>query len=327
MPVESDIIGVIRDHRWVEVGDQRKRLQAYGCRKMLDLSKGNELGAGQPDLLRLAGPGRTFVLVHAFLLADPKAMRKRGGMKASFDATLKAIEARGSVVRDLETGLTTETKEHRKAVVAVSHSHISRASRGERSALNGKMSQGRPPKWDNPEHRQVMWEEWHSTANRTNVDAAKEASRRIGKYVSPNTMWKTVKVMRAERGMKGKGASGRRPHSAAAALAAKVGSPSEAGRPPIPKAPAPKQGVVYFIRNGVRDRVKIGFSENHKVRLSSLQGASPDALMLIGTLPGTVKFERRMHERFKAYREKGEWFRVEGKLATFLKTLRKPQKG
>ncbi len=68
-----------------------------------------------------------------------------------------------------------------------------------------------------------------------------------------------------------------------------------------------------------RDRVKIGFSEGHKTRLASLQNASPDALKLIGVVPGSVQLERKMHARFKAYREKGEWFRIEGTLATFLK--------
>jgi hypothetical protein len=315
MTVESDLLGVLRHHRWIEAGDQRKRLEAYGCRKMLDLSKGNELGAGQPELLRLAGPGRTFVLVHAFLLADPKAMKKRGGLKASFDAALKAVEARGSIVRDLETGLTTETKPHRKAIVAVSHNHISRASRGERSALNGKLSQGRPPRWANPADRKIIWEEWHSALNRTNDEAAAAASKRMDKEISPNSMWKVVKAMRVEKGHDAKGASGRRPNKIKAMIAATYGKKQA------------EVGSIYFVRNGRRRRIKIGYTGDYRARISNLMTASGDELKLVALIRGSRQDEKALHYRFGDYWVKGEWFKFEGELAEYVRSLPKPPRG
>jgi hypothetical protein len=94
-----------------------------------------------------------------------------------------------------------------------------------------------------------------------------------------------------------------------------------------PKPPPPLKGVVYFLKNGERDRVKIGFSSRYSARHATLQGASCDDLTLLGTIPGTLKSERKMHTRFKAQRihPRREWFRVEGALAKFLKTLSKPK--
>lgn len=86
------------------------------------------------------------------------------------------------------------------------------------------------------------------------------------------------------------------------------------------------RGVVYFLKNGASGRVKIGFSEQHRVRMTTLQGASPDDLSLIGVLPGTMKSEKRLQRRFAKYKIRGEWYRVEGELAKFIKTLPKISK-
>ena len=101
---------------------------------------------------------------------------------------------------------------------------------------------------------------------------------------------------------------------------------------PDPNRPLPKarirRGVVYFIKNGNRNRVKIGFSEGHEKRLSSLQGGSPENLTLLGVIPGPAQLERRMHKKFAAQRihPKREWFRIAGDLAKFLSTLSKTKR-
>lgn len=319
MAVENDKIGVVREHRWIKAGEQRRRLEAEGCRGILDIGG----SASRSDVVKMACQDRVFVLVHAFLLADPRARGRKGGMKADLAAVIKELGKRGAAVMDMETGLTTQAPEHRKAILAVSFAHIARSNQGLKSSLNGHKSRGRPRSWDDPAVRKVIWEEWHSNENKTNKQASERAGARLERYVSPNTMWKIVDEMRRAKGLKGKGASGRRPHSVAAKVAA-IGT--EDLNPP--KAPPPKKGVVYFIKNGERDRVKIGFSSDHTVRLSTLQNASCDALTLLGTVPGNAKLEHRMHERFKAQRihPRREWFRVEGALAKFLKTLSKPKR-
>lgn len=321
MSTEPDTIGLARDHRWMRLEEQRARLKLV-CRVVVTMgdSKGRDSGKRSPhtveDLERLTRPDTVIQLMYAFLLADPTKKRMRGGLRTEFERTLKRLEKRGGIVRDVLTGLSTETKERRRALLLAVKDQIKRSGQGRHSEENGKLSKGRPKQWADPAHRQIIWNEWHSNAHATNIEAADEASRKMGKRITHYVMWRVVKQMREERGLKGLGASGRRPNSAAAALAAAVGVPS--GRPPVPKQRIPK-GVVYFVRNGVRDRVKIGFSGSHGARLSALQNASPDRLTLLGTLPGTIKTERRMHARFKDYRETGEWFRVEGTLATFLR--------
>lgn len=311
----------MRDHRWMTADAQAKRLE--GCRAILSLGGGRRLKeVTRAELAPLVRPGTMVLMVYPFLLAEPNARHKRGGLHADFDAALaQLVDKRGGHVRDVLTGASTETTEGRRAMTLLAYDQIARHNQGRRSADNGARSRGRPKLWEDPGVQKIIWEEWHSSENPTNTAASKAAGVRIGQYVSINTMWRIVKQMRAAKGLKGKGASGRRPNSTAAKVAAEIGSIDTAG----PKPPPPRRGVVYFIQNGDQGRVKIGFSERHAFRLSTLQGATPDALTLIGTIPGNAKLEKKMHERFKEQRihPRREWFRVEGKLAAFLKTLSK----
>lgn len=324
MSTNEDTIGVARDHRWMRLAEQQKQLKA-SSRVVITLgdAKGTESkGYSLADVAQIIRPGTVVQVMYAFLLAEARGQPgKHGKMRRStFDKALAIVEKRKGIVRDMLTGLSTETKTGRQAIIDLAHSQIARSNRGASSADNGARSRGRPQQWFDPERRQIVWDEWHSSAHATNTDAANEASKRIGQRITHFTMWRIVKEMRKERGLKGLGASGRRPNSAAAALAATVGKPSDDRK--LPKARV-RKGVVYFIKNGARDRVKIGFSEGHEDRLRSLQGASADKLTLIGLVVGTRKTEMKMHKRFADYRERGEWFRVEGALARYLKTLMK----
>ena len=323
---KDDIIGVARDHRWMRLAEQKRQLEA-SSRVVLTLGDSSgKNGRGQTfeTLTRLVRPGTVVQLMYAFLLADPARKRQRGGLKAEFERAVSVlVDEKKAVIMDVLTGLSTETKDKRRAFTLSAFDQIRRSSQGKQSHENGKLSRGRPKRWANPEFRQIIWREWHSNAHATNTEAADEASRQMGQRITHYVMWRIVNEMREENGLKGKGASGRRPNSAAAALATAVGKPDPSR--PLPKARVPK-GAVYFIRNGARDRVKIGFSEGHEGRFRALQSASSDVLTLLGTVPGTMKTERRIHRKFAEYRERGEWFRVEGELARFLKTLTKTKR-
>lgn len=66
-------------------------------------------------------------------------------------------------------------------------------------------------------------------------------------------------------------------------------------------------GDLYFI--GADDGpIKIGFSANPKVRLRSLQLASPFPLRLLAVVKDESHLEREYHKRFAAHRLHGEWF-------------------
>lgn len=79
--------------------------------------------------------------------------------------------------------------------------------------------------------------------------------------------------------------------------------------------------LVYFIVEPASRSVKIGSAICPESRLQSLQTSNPNALVLIGTKEGGSAQEKEYHRRFDAYRIRpdGEWFRLEGDLAAFLR--------
>ena len=65
----------------------------------------------------------------------------------------------------------------------------------------------------------------------------------------------------------------------------------------------------YFVLNETRGTVKIGKSFDVGKRLPSIQTGSSDELRVICIAPDVGPFsERALHERFKKYRIRGEWF-------------------
>jgi len=69
-------------------------------------------------------------------------------------------------------------------------------------------------------------------------------------------------------------------------------------------------GVVYFLAAPSVDLVKIGFSLDVKDRLRKLSTGSAVVTQLLKTIPGTRQDEATLHRRFKAYRVRGEWFKL-----------------
>lgn len=66
--------------------------------------------------------------------------------------------------------------------------------------------------------------------------------------------------------------------------------------------------MIYFITNESQTTVKIGYSSDPKRRLGSIQTGQFEKLLLFGTAPGTKKVEKHLHELFKKFRIRGEWF-------------------
>jgi hypothetical protein len=89
------------------------------------------------------------------------------------------------------------------------------------------------------------------------------------------------------------------------------GSLSERSRP----------GFIYFLQNGRRKIIKIGYTRDHGGRVSSLQNANPDELKVLATIRGTRMAEAELHKRFSKFNVRGEWFRLEGDLAKYVAGL------
>jgi hypothetical protein len=81
----------------------------------------------------------------------------------------------------------------------------------------------------------------------------------------------------------------------------------------------PRPGFVYFIQSGAA--VKIGFTTALAKRLDALSTslAEPPSVLLVE--PGTVADERAYHRRFAVSRMRMEWFRLEGEVAEFLRSV------
>lgn len=85
---------------------------------------------------------------------------------------------------------------------------------------------------------------------------------------------------------------------------------------------------VYFARGHLSGLIKIGFSNNPHRRVKEFcsrfdQGESADVLFMT---PGGRGHERNFHRQFRPQREKGEWFRENGKLSRFIKMALKDSK-
>ena len=82
------------------------------------------------------------------------------------------------------------------------------------------------------------------------------------------------------------------------------------------------QPCVYIV--GFAGFVKIGTTQNPVGRFQEFQVATPYTLYVHAIFPivrGRVHLETRFHTRYAEYRERGEWFRVEGDLRRFLKMV------
>jgi hypothetical protein len=78
-------------------------------------------------------------------------------------------------------------------------------------------------------------------------------------------------------------------------------------------------GCLYFLGAMGLQAVKIGFTSNDpKLRLKELQTGNPHALQLLLVREGTMGQEAWLHNYFKELWIRGEWFRLEGHLASFV---------
>jgi len=76
--------------------------------------------------------------------------------------------------------------------------------------------------------------------------------------------------------------------------------------------------VIYFITDGLRKYVKIGYTNNLERRLSGLRVGNPYGIEVLGIMDGGVKEERNVHEMFSKNRYMGEWFELSSEIQDFI---------
>ena len=69
---------------------------------------------------------------------------------------------------------------------------------------------------------------------------------------------------------------------------------------------------IYVIANLEFKVCKIGFSNNVHSRLTQIQTGCPFPLKIYKMFKGTMKQEKRLHQKYKDFRLSGEWFRFDG---------------
>ncbi len=76
--------------------------------------------------------------------------------------------------------------------------------------------------------------------------------------------------------------------------------------------------MIYIIRHGASHFVKIGFAEDVTERVKLLQCGTPEVLVLLRTLPGCRGVEAWMHNRFREFRHRSEWFVFQDEMLTIV---------
>lgn len=93
---------------------------------------------------------------------------------------------------------------------------------------------------------------------------------------------------------------------------------------PLPTAipePPPELVVIYFV--GCGDWIKIGSSRLNNIcsRLTAIDRIVPYETQYLGEFIAERKREFELHDQFKRFRHKGEWFRKNPELIALIKEL------
>lgn len=75
---------------------------------------------------------------------------------------------------------------------------------------------------------------------------------------------------------------------------------------------------IYFIEAPHCAMIKIGRAEDVAQRMSALQCASPEELLLLWCYAAPLEHEAALHRHFRALRSHGEWFRAEHPLTEYI---------
>jgi len=73
---------------------------------------------------------------------------------------------------------------------------------------------------------------------------------------------------------------------------------------------------IYFLQGEKTKLIKIGFSRDIASRIEGFRAGSPDALILIGAIDGSLVTEKFTQDEFAGDRRQGEWFVPSPKLLT-----------
>jgi DNA-binding XRE family transcriptional regulator len=78
--------------------------------------------------------------------------------------------------------------------------------------------------------------------------------------------------------------------------------------------------MIYFIKDGVSDCIKIGYSAKNNIRqrISCLRCGNPNPLEVLKIIPGSMGLEKEIHHKFKHLKKSGEWYAISDELLDFI---------
>jgi len=85
--------------------------------------------------------------------------------------------------------------------------------------------------------------------------------------------------------------------------------------------------VIYFIGTEDGHSIKIGYADDPRARLDTLQTGCPQRLALLAYMDGGPHEERALHKRLAAHRIRGEWFKPNPELDEIMKAAKVPVDG
>ena len=165
----SAVIGFIRVilPRYPESG-QRKAMTTHNIEAVIQ-EGGKKPTGTRADLLRMHAPRRVIAIQHLFLLADPKAKRKRGGTRTDLWKAIDAWEADGGIFWELSTGLRSDDARERDEMTREA---VEALARGRHKTDRGD-KRGRPKKEFSDDEKAKGKAVWESRKYRTWAEAGK----------------------------------------------------------------------------------------------------------------------------------------------------------
>ena len=293
---DTDLTGWVMYSPHFPATAQRAAVVAVGVRPNRLYELGKEGVASVDDMIGSLRQGSTVVVDGVGRLADswPRLVK-----------TLQKIGDKGGKVMDARTGTLIDSKP--AAMLAEARREYAgeaKFSSGDdpetRGRKGGKASAKKRAIKLGVKH-QAMWKD--VVKYPTNRHAAHAISADVGRVVSIQTIRRKFKSSGRMSGWKGT---------------------AQPELPPIPASivrASDGKGFVYFIRINGRGPVKIGFAIAVKKRISQLSVGTHKKPVLIASMMGTQKTEKKLHAKYEKLRIKGEWFRYTGDLKVFIESL------
>lgn len=87
-------------------------------------------------------------------------------------------------------------------------------------------------------------------------------------------------------------------------------------------------GTIYFVQAKELKKIKIGFTTMPtSKRLKTLQGCSPDEIVLLCEMKGSLLDEKMFHEKFAYCNSHFEWYHPDSKLLEYIEILKLNNRG